>query len=336
MKQQSSAPGRISFVRRAALAAMAGAALLPGLAAAQGAAPWPQKPIKLVVGFSAGGATDVIARLIASGLGEQLGQPVVVENRPGANANVGAEIVARSPADGYTLYIYTIGNTINASLYPKLGYDPAKDFEPIGLIAKISNVLVVNPRLPVANLADYMRYAKESKDGVTFASSGSGSTVHLSGEMFKMRSGLSMLHVPYKGSAPAVTDLLGGQVDSMFDNLPSSLPHVRAGKLRAIAVTSAKRSSLLPDVPTFAELGYKDFDVQGWFALAAPKGTPRAIVQQLNGALKKTLASADMRQRLEENAATPEPSTPEQMQELILSEIKRWREVVKASGASVQ
>lgn len=336
MKPQPSAPGRISFVRRAALAVVAGAALLPGWAAAQGQASWPQRPIKIVVGFAAGGATDVIARLIAPKLSEQLGQPVVVDNRAGANGNVGAEIVARSPADGYTLYVYTIGNTINASLYAKLGYDPVKDFEPVGLVAKVTNVLVVNPKLPIKNLADYMRYAKESKDGITFASSGSGSTIHLSGEMFKMRSGLNMLHVPYRGSAPAVTDLLGGQVDSMFDNIPSALPHVRAGKLRAIAVTSAKRSALLPDVPTLVELGYKDFDVQGWFALAAPKGTPRAIVEQLNGALSKLLASADMRQRLEENGATPEPSTPQQMHDLTLSEIKRWREVVKASGAKAE
>ncbi|WP_406623917.1 Bug family tripartite tricarboxylate transporter substrate binding protein [Acidovorax sp. SDU_ACID1] len=328
---------RTTFTRRAAWAAISGVALIPGMAFAQQApAAWPQKPIRLVVGFSAGGATDVVARIIAPKLGEQLGQPVVVDNRAGANGNVGAEIVARAPADGYTLYVFTIGNTINASLYAKLGYDPAKDFEPIGLIAKITNVLVVNPNLPIKSLDDYVRYAKVSKDGITFASSGSGSSIHLSGEMFKMRSGLNMLHVPYRGSAPAVTDLLGGQVDSMFDNIPSALPHVRAGKLRAIAVTSARRSTLLPDVPTLGELGYPNFDVQGWFSLVAPKGTPRAVVDQLNAALNKALASADVRQRLEENAATPESSTPEQLQALTLSEIKTWREVVKASGAQAQ
>lgn len=227
--------------------------------------------MKLVVGYAAGGATDVIARLVAIKLGEQLGQPLLVDNRTGANSNVGAEYVARAPADGYTLYVYTIANTINASLYGKLGYDPVKDFEPVGLIAKIPNILVVNPSLPVKNVAEYVRFAKESKEGITFASSGSGSSIHLSGEMFKMQAGLNMLHVPYRGSAPAITDLLGGQVQSMFDNTPSALPHVQGGRLRAIAITSARRSPLLPDVPTLAESGYPGFDVQSWFGLAAPR-----------------------------------------------------------------
>ena len=203
-----------SLPRRALLALVAtlacGAAM--PLQAQPNASGWPAKPVKLVVGYAAGGATDVIARLVAVKLGDQLGQPVVVDNRAGANSNVGAEAVARAPADGYTLYVYTIANTINATLYPKLGYDPVKDFEPIGMIAKIPNILVVNPKLPIKNLADYVRYAKESKDGITFASSGSGSSIHLSGEMFKMQSKLKMLHVPYRGSAPAVTDLLGEKV----------------------------------------------------------------------------------------------------------------------------
>ena len=218
--------------RSNATATVAGGAALRR-ALAQPAA-WPARPVRLVVGYAAGGATDVIARLVAARMGEQLGQSVVVDNRTGANSNVGAEAVARAPADGYTLYVYTIANTINATLYPKLGYDPVKDFEPIGMIAKIPNILVVNPKLPIKNLADYVRYAKESKDGITFASSGSGSSIHLSGEMFKMQSKLKMLHVPYRGSAPAVTDLLGGQVDSMFDNTPSALPHVQAGKARIV------------------------------------------------------------------------------------------------------
>ncbi|KTT27231.1 tripartite tricarboxylate transporter substrate binding protein [Pseudacidovorax intermedius] len=316
-----------------ALSLAAGAAALP--AAAQ-SAPFPTRPIRLVVGYAAGGATDVIARLVAVKMGEQLGQPVMVDNRAGANSNLGAEIVARAAPDGYTLYVYTIANTINASLYPRLGYDPVKDFEPIGLIAKIPNILVVNPKLPIKSLADYVRYARDARDGITFASSGSGSSIHLSGEMFKMQSGLKMLHVPYKGSAPAVTDLLGGQVDSMFDNTPSALPHVQAGKLRAIAITSAQRSSLLPDVPTLAESGYPGFDVQSWFALAAPAGTPRPVIAQLNAALDKSLAAPDVRQRLQELAAAPVPGTPEEARSFANAEIKRWREVVKASGASAQ
>ncbi|CAG9167745.1 tripartite tricarboxylate transporter substrate binding protein [Cupriavidus respiraculi] len=296
---------------------------------------WPSKPVKLVVGYAAGGATDVLARLVAVKLGDGLGQPVVVENRAGANSNVGAEVVAKAAPDGYTLYVYTIANTINASLYDKLAYDPAKDFELVGMIAKIPNVLVVNPSLPVKSVNDYIRLGKESASGVTFASSGSGSSIHLSGEIFRMRSGIKMLHVPYRGSAPAVTDLLGGQVQSMFDNTPSALPHVKAGKLRAIAVTSAQRLPSLPDVPTVSESGFPGFDVQSWFAIAAPAGTPKAVTDKLNAALNKALAAPDVRQRMQDLAATPEPGTPEQARTFAMAEIKRWREVVQQSGARV-
>lgn len=290
--------------RRLALAA--GAALLLGAslpALAQNA--WPAKPVKIVVGYAAGGATDVIARLVAVKLADQLGQPVIIDNRAGANSNVGAEVVARAPADGYTLYVYTVANTINASLYPKLGYEPQKDFEPIGLMAKIPNVLVVNPELPIKTLADYQRYARENRDGITFASAGSGSSIHLSGEIFKMQSKLNMLHIPYRGSAPAIADLLGGQVQSMFDNMPSALPHVKAGRLRPIAVTSAQRSPLLPDVPTFAELGYPAVEVHSWFGLAAPTGTPRPVVERINTELGKVLANAELRQHLQDMGAIP-------------------------------
>lgn len=297
---------------------------------------WPNKPIKLVVGYAAGGATDVIARAIAVKLGEQLGQSVIVDNRAGANSNLGAEAVARAPADGYTLYVFTIANTINASLYDKLGYDPQKDFEPIGLIAKVPNILVVNPALPVKSVADYVSFAKGSANGITFASAGSGSSIHLSGEMFKQVASLNMLHVPYRGSAPAVNDLLGGQVQSMFDNAPSALPHIKSGKLRAIAMTSSQRSPLLPDVPTLAESGFAGFDVQSWFALVAPAGTPQPVVKRLNTELVKLLATPDVRQRLQNIAATPEPGTPEQLRSLTTAEIKRWHDVVKQSGAKVE
>ncbi|MBS0506051.1 MAG: tripartite tricarboxylate transporter substrate binding protein [Proteobacteria bacterium] len=336
MKRQNAISSTPQFARRVALAALVAAVCAPSLVSAQSAAAWPQKPVTLVVGYAAGGATDVIARLVATKLGEQLGQPVVVDNRPGANSNLGAQIVAKAAPDGYTLYVYTIANTINASLYAKLGYDPVKDFEPIGLIAKIPNILVVNNNVPVKSVADYIGFAKESKDGITFASSGSGSSIHLSGEMFKMQTKLNMLHIPYKGSAPAVTDLLGGQVQSMFDNAPSALPHVKAGKLRPIAITSAQRSPLLPDVPTVAESGFPGFDVQSWFSLAAPAGTPQPIIAQLNAALNKALATPDVRQRLQDMAATPEPGTPEQLRSFAQAEIQRWREVVKQSGAKAE
>ena len=323
----------------AALTALAAGLALASALPAQAQAPathWPTKPVKLVVGYAAGGATDVVARLIAVKLGEQLGQPVMVDNRAGANSNLGAELVAKAPADGYTLYVFTIANTINASLYSKLGYDPQKDFEPIGMIAKIPNILVVNNNLPIKNLADYVRYAKESKDGITFASSGSGSSIHLSGEMFKMKTGLKMLHVPYRGSAPAVTDLLGGQVQSMFDNTPSAMPHVKSGKLRPIAITSKSRSPLLPDVPTVAESGFPGFEVQSWFGLAAPTGTPQPIVVRLNTALNKVLADAAVKQRLAEMVATPAPGSPDDMRKFVASEIAGWRDVVKASGAKAE
>lgn len=312
------------------------AALACGMPAAFAAdAVFPTRPVRLVVGYAAGGATDVLARLVTQKMGEALGQPIVVENRAGANSNVGAEVVAKATPDGYTLYVYTIANTINATLYDKLGYDPVKDFEPVGMIAKIPNVLVVNPRLPVKTVADYVRLAKESPEGVTFASSGSGSSIHLSGEIFRSRSGANMLHVPYKGSAPAVTDLLGGQVQSMFDNAPSALPHVKSGKLRAIAVTSAQRMPLLPDVPTVAESGFPGFDVQSWFAIAAPTGTPRPVVDKLNAALNKALGAPEVRERMRDLAATPEAGTPEQCRTFVTSEIKRWHDVVKQSGARV-
>jgi tripartite-type tricarboxylate transporter receptor subunit TctC len=324
------------FAPRRRLLALAAAACLTPLAAFSQPAAYPAKPVKLVVGYAAGGATDVIARLLAIKLGEQMGQPFLVDNRAGANSNVGADIVTHSPPDGYTLYLFTIANTINAALYDKLNFDAQKDFEPVGLIARVPNILVVNPKLPIKTVADYVRFAADAPDGITFASSGSGSSIHLSGEMFKMVSHANMLHVPYKGSAPAVTDLLGGQVQSMFDNTPSSMPHVQAGRLRAIAITSARRSPLLPDVPTIAESGYPGFDVQSWFGIAAPTGTPKAVVERLNLELNKALALPDVRKRFDDLAATPDPGTPEQFKTFIAAETRRWRDVVKASGAKAE
>ncbi|MDP9900929.1 Bug family tripartite tricarboxylate transporter substrate binding protein [Variovorax ginsengisoli] len=329
-----------STPRRRVLA-LAGCTALAGLfapiaAQTQPLASYPAKPVRLVVGYAAGGATDVIARLIAVKLSEQMGQQFVVDNRAGANSNVGADIVAHSPPDGATLYLFTIANTINATLYDKLNFNAQKDLEPVGLIARVPNILVVNPKLPIRSVAEYLKFAADSPNGITFASSGSGSSIHLSGEMFKMVSKANMLHIPYKGSAPAVTDLLGGQVQSMFDNTPSSLPHVQSGRLRAIAITSARRSPLLPDVPTVAESGYSGFDVQSWFGIAAPTGTPRSIVDRLNTEINKALALPDVKRRLGELAATAEPGTPEQFRTLIVAETKRWHDVVKASGAKAE
>ena len=333
MTSQSPLARRLGARALITCAALLGVAMQP--AVAQGTN-WPAKPIKLVVGFAAGGATDVVARIVAANMSEQLGQSLVVDNRTGAGSNVGAEVVAKSAPDGYTLYVYTIANTINASLYDKPGYDALKDFEPIGLMAKIPNLMVVNPRLPIKSVADYIGYARETPEGITFASSGAGSSIHLSGEMFKMQAKINMLHVPYRGSAPAVADLIGGQVQSMFDNAPSVLPHVKAGRLRALAITSAQRSPLLPEVPTLAESGFPGFDVQSWFSLAAPAGTPRAVIERLNLNLNKAVAATEVRQRIQDLAATPFTSTPEQMRAFMNSEAKRWREVVKQSGAKAE
>ena len=323
------------LVRAAANAVLA--AMVSGAASVHAQGPdWPTRPIRLVVGYAAGGATDVVARIVAAHMGEQLGQALVVDNRTGANSNVGAEAVAKAAPDGYTLYVYTIANTINASLYDKLGYDALKDFEPVGMMAKIPNLMVVNPRLPIKNVADYIRYAREMPEGITFASSGSGSSIHLSGELFKMRAKINMLHVPYRGSAPAVADLIGGQVQSMFDNAPSVLPHVKAGRLRALAITSAQRSPLLPEVPTLAESGFPGFDVQSWFSLAAPAGTPHAVIERLNAALNQALAAPEVRQRIQDLAATPVSGTPAQLRAFMGAEAKRWREVVKQSGVKAE
>ena len=294
---------------------------------------YPERSIRLVVGYAAGGATDVIARLVSDKMARELGQTVVVENRTGANSNVGAQVVAKSAPDGYTLYMYTIANTINNTLYNDMGYDAAKDFAPVGLIAKIPNILVVNPKVPVKSVEEYVEFTRNSKDGITFASSGSGSSIHMSGEMFKMTTGLNMLHVPYRGSAPAVTDLIGGQVQSMFDNAPSAMPHIQAGSLRPLAVTSAKRFEQLPDVPTMIESGYPDFEVQSWFGLAAPAGTPEPIINTLNTALNKSLEDTDVQKRLSDMMATPSPGTPQDMQTFLTQEIENWGKVVKASGA---
>ncbi|NYT38740.1 tripartite tricarboxylate transporter substrate binding protein [Allopusillimonas soli] len=311
-------------------------ALLPGAAGAADA--YPSRPLTIVVGYSAGGATDILTRLVAQGLSKELGQSVIVENKAGANSNIGAEYVARSKTDGYTLYVGTIANTINRALYKNLSYDFVKDFKPIGMMAMISNVLVVNSKSPIKSVAQYIDYAKAHPGKLTCASSGVGSSIHMSCELFKIRTGTDILHVPYRGSGPAKADLIGGQVDSMFDNLPSSLSHIKSGELRALATTTAKRTEALPDVPTFAEAGVKDFVVHSWFGLAAPSGTPDEIVHTLNTALNKVLQSTSIKQAYEKNgfSAPEQPNSSTQFSDFIQSEIATWADVVKKSNIKVQ
>jgi len=307
---------------------LGGALLAAGPAQAE---TYPDRPVTLVVGYAAGGATDIVARLIAKSLTESLGQSVVVENKTGANSNIGAEIVSRAKPDGYTLYVGSIANTINRTLYTQLNYDFVKDFKPVALLATIPNILVVNPKVPVKTVGEYIAYAKANPGKLTCASSGSGSSIHLSCELFKMQTGTDILHVPYRGSGPAVADLLGGQVDSMFDNLPSSLPHVQAGKLRAIGVTAPQRLDAAPDTPTLDESGLKGFSVQSWFGLMAPAGTPDAVVGRLNEAVNKALASPAVQESYRQSGffEPDRPNTPDSYARMIASEIDKWGKVVK-------
>ncbi|MEO8102457.1 MAG: tripartite tricarboxylate transporter substrate binding protein [Betaproteobacteria bacterium] len=324
-------------IARLLLAVAAAAAALTGLhAGAQGAANYPNKPIKIVVPFPPGGATDILARAIGFELQKAWNQSVIIENKPGAGGNAGADLVAKSPADGYTLIMGTVGtHAINMSLYAKMPYDAVKDFEPVVLVAGVPNLLVVHPSVNAKTVGELTALAKAQPGKLNVASSGNGTSIHLAAELYKQMAGVDIVHVPYKGSSPAVADLLGGQVQLMFDNMPVSLPHVKAGKLRALAVTSLTRSAALPDVPTMDEEGLKGFNATSWFGLLAPAGTPKDIVAKLNAASVKALASPEMRERLAAQGADPVGNTPEQFAAFIKAEIDKWAKIVKASGARV-
>jgi len=301
-----------------------------------GAQAYPAKPIRIVVPFPPGGATDILARAVAQKLTDAWGQAVVVDNRPGAGGNIGSEIVAKAAPDGYTLEMGTVGtHAINASLYAKMPYDHVKDFAPVILVAGVPNVLVVNPSLPVSSVQELIAYAKANPGKLNFASSGNGTSIHLAGELFKVMAGVQMTHIPYKGSAPALQDLIGGQVQLMFDNLPPSLPHIKAGKLRALAVTSATRSSALPDTPTIAESGLPGFEASSWFGVLAPAGTPPAIIARLNAEIAAWLASAEAKEKMLALGANIGGGSPEDFARHIAAETAKWQKVVKASGAKV-
>ena len=297
---------------------------------------YPTKPIRIVVPFPAGGTTDVLARAAAQKLAETLGQPAVVDNRPGAGGNIGAELVAKSAPDGYTLLMGTVGtHAINPGLYPKLPYDHVKDFAPVILVAGVPNVLVINPALPVNSVPELIAYAKANPGKLNFASSGNGTSIHLSAELFKTMAGVQMTHVPYKGSAPALQDLVGGQVQLMFDNLPSSLALIKGGKLKALAVTSGARAAALPDVPTLAESGLPGFEASSWFGLLAPTGTPSSVIAKLNGEIAKWLATPEAKEKLLAQGANAAGGTAEEFAQFIAAETAKWQKVVKESGAKV-
>ncbi|MBN8758262.1 MULTISPECIES: Bug family tripartite tricarboxylate transporter substrate binding protein [Variovorax] len=329
----------MSINRRQACLAAAAAALLPASRAANAQQAYPSKPIRMVIPFTPGGSTDVLGRAIGLELGHAWHQPVVVDNLPGAGGSIGADKVAKSPADGYTLLMGHIGTlAINPSLYPKLDYDPVRSFAPVAWVARVPNVLVVHASVPARTLAELVALAKAQPGKLAFGSGGNGSAAHIATEYLKLQTGASFLHVPYRGTAPAVTDLLAGQLQLLFTGAPALLPHIKAGKLRALAVSSPQRIALLPDVPTVAESGVpgtKDFEADQWYGVVAPAGTPADIVALLNRQINQSLNSAEVKARLNAEGAEPTPSTPQVFGQLIASEMKRWDRVIKSAHITV-
>ena len=314
-----------------ALLALAGLGITAHAQAA--AADWPNKPIRWVVPFPPGGAMDAIARTLGEKAGKALGQPFVIENKPGAGGNIGADYVAKQPGDGYALMITSIGMATNKPLYGKLSYDPIKDFAPVSLLAVVPNVLVTNATQPdVKTARDVIAAARKAPGKLTYASAGNGTSIHLAGEVFASLAQLDMLHVPYKGSGPAVADLLGGQVNYMFDSITSARPHIQSGKLRALGVTTAKRSSTLPDVPTLAEAGVPGYEVSPWFAVFMPASTPKPIVSKLNKALLDAMKDPDVVKRFETIGAEPVGSTPDELARHLARESERWTQLITERG----
>ena len=321
-------------IRSTALSAallLAGAALMPADASAQA---WPSRPVRLVVTFPTGGAPDILARLFSEKA--QLGQPVVVDNKPGAGGNIGAEFVAKAAPDGYTLVMGTVGtHAINGALYAKMPYDMVRDFAPVSLVASAPNLLVVNNNLPVKTVADLISYMKANPDKLSFGSPGVGTSVHVSGELFKSMTGTTMTHVPYKGRQFAIPDLVGGSIQLMFDNMPSALPMAREGKIRAVAVTTLKRSPSAPEIPTVAET-IPGFEAVTWFAMFAPAGTPRPAIDRLHQEVLRVYRLPEVQERLRTLGLDAQLSTPEQLATYQAAEISKWSDVVRKSGARAE
>jgi tripartite-type tricarboxylate transporter receptor subunit TctC len=295
---------------------------------------YPSRPIRFVVPYPAGGPLDTVARLLAQKVSESVKQPVIVDNKPGAGGNIGAADVAKAPPDGYTLLMGAVAtHAINPTLYASIPYDPIRDFTPIMQVASTPNVLVVNPSIPASTVKEFIAYAKANPNKLNFGSGSTGSAGHLAGELFKTMAGVEMTHIPYKGAAPAMTDLIGGQIQLMFDNLASSLAQVRAGKVKAIAVTTAKRTALAPDLPTIAESGLPGFDISTWFGIFAPGGIPKDVAARLHEEFARALAQPDVREKMLNLGAEPVGSTPEQFAAYIKAEADKYAGVIRASGA---
>lgn len=332
--------------RRTAVLTVGAALAAPGMMLSSGATAqtaWPSKPVRIVVPFAAAGTTDILARALAPELQRTFGQAFVVDNKPGAGGNLGAADVAKAPNDGHTLLMGTVGtHGINVSLYPKLPYDPIKDFTPVTLVAGVPNVLVMNPanaqRMGIQSVQDLVAYARANPGKLNMASSGNGTSIHLAGELFKAMTNTFMVHFPYRGSGPALLDLISGNMDLMFDNLPSSMPHIRSGRLKALAVTSSVRSSALPDVPTIEEAGgaaLKGYEASSWFGLLAPAGTPMDVVQRVQQESAKAMNTPALKERLQAQGAIPSGITSAEFAKFIDAETRKWAAVVKSSGAKV-
>jgi tripartite-type tricarboxylate transporter receptor subunit TctC len=322
--------------RRKFLQLASGTAALPAVSRfARAQAAYPTRPVRIICGFAPGGTTDVLARMIGQWLSERFGQSFVIENRPGAGTNIATEAVVKAVPDGYTLLMVSPPNVINATLYEKLNFNFLRDIAPIAAIARVANVMEVNPSLPISSVPEFIAYAKASPGKISFASAGVGTSQHVSGELFKMMAGVDIVHVPYRGAAPALTDLVGGQIQAMFDNVSSSIEHIRAGKLRPLAVTTASRSEALPDIPTIGDFlpGYEASVVNG---VGVPKNTPADVIERLNTEINAALADAKIKARLADLGSTPLPLTASGYAKLLADETEKWGQVVKFSGAKAE
>jgi tripartite-type tricarboxylate transporter receptor subunit TctC len=314
---------------------VSGLLLLCSAFAVSAADDYPTKPIKWIVGYPPGGTTDLLARLMGQYLSTKLGQQVLIENKPGGGNNIGTEFAVKSPPDGYTIFLVNPANAINATLYPRLPFNFLEDMAPVAGIVRVPNVMTVTRNFPAKTVAEFIDYAKKNPDKINMASSGAGTSVHLSGELFKSMAGINMKHVPYKGAGPATTDLIGGQVDVLFDNMPSIIGHIRGGTVRALGVTSSQRSPALPDVPAVADT-VPGYEASAWFGMAVPKGTPAAVVARLNREVNAALADPVMKAKLADLGGVPIAGTPEDFWKLHRMETEKWAKVVKASGATAE
>jgi tripartite-type tricarboxylate transporter receptor subunit TctC len=321
---------RRQFIRLAT-----GAVALPAIPRLAGAQSYPSRPVRLIVGFPAGGSADIVARLIGQSLSERLGQPFIIENRPGAGSNIGTETVVRAPPDGYTLLMVSAANVTNATLYDNLNFNFIRDIAPVAFMDRVANVLEVNPSVPAKTVPEFIAYAKANPGKINMASGGTGSSQHVAGELFKMMAGVDLVHVPYRGVAPALTDLLAGQVQVLFDTVPASLPHIRAGKLRALAVTTAARSEALPDVPTVGDFvpGYEASSIHG---IGAPRNTPADIIDRLNKEVNAALADPKFKARIADLGGIVAVGSPADFGKIIAEETEKWAKVVKFSGAKAE